>query len=278
MKILTKLCLVCGKECSRKSKSFCSRICFYKFQDKRIEKFCICGRNFKTKNSEIKKYCSKQCYWKSIKGKRISPVTEFKKGLIPWNKGKTQRRLTDCGYCRKEFLAHIAGKGLFCSYVCKGLASRIKVIPKFCSICVKEILRKRHDGKRWREAKYCSRQCQFKGQGVHFRGAKNLRWRGGISPLNVKIRGLVEYGNWVKSVFSRDNYTCQLCSARNGNGKKIVLNADHYPIAFSIIIKRNKIDSVEKAKSCKELWDIHNGRTLCINCHKAETAILKKTL
>ena len=25
---------------------------------------------------------------------------------------------------------------------------------------------------------------------------------------------------------------------------------------------------MEKAKKCKELWDINNGETLCIACHK----------
>ena len=34
------------------------------------------------------KFCSHICYWKSRKGKRVSKGTEFKNGVIPWNKGK----------------------------------------------------------------------------------------------------------------------------------------------------------------------------------------------
>lgn len=33
------------------------------------------------------KYCSFKCYWQARKGVRISRNTEFKKGIVPWDKG-----------------------------------------------------------------------------------------------------------------------------------------------------------------------------------------------
>lgn len=78
-------------------------------------------------------------------------------------------------------------------------------------------------------------------------------WRGGISPENMRIRSSQEYKLWRKAVFERDNYTCRFCGARNGNGKTIILHADHIkPFAFFPELQ----------------FDIGNGRTLCIDCHR----------
>lgn len=60
----------------------------------------ICSKHFPPINSKIK-YCSRKCYWQTLKGNSISPETQFKKGSkiskeiiekmkgrIPWNKDK----------------------------------------------------------------------------------------------------------------------------------------------------------------------------------------------
>lgn len=73
-------------------------------------------------------------------------------------------------------------------------------------------------------------------------------------PLNVQIRKSLEYRLWRESVFERDNYTCVLCGAHNGNGKAVVLQADHIK-SFALYPElRVAID---------------NGRTLCLECHRA---------
>lgn len=65
---------------------------------------------------------------------------------------------------------------------------------------------------------------------------------------NYKARRSVEYRMWRESVYRRDNYTCQHCGQRGGR-----LNADHVK-PFAVF---------------KDLrYDINNGRTLCIDCHK----------
>ena len=96
----------------------------------------------------------------------------------------------------------------------------------------------------------------------------------------MQIRGCLEYRQWRTDIFERDNYTCQECGACSGNGKKVILNADHIK-TFSTIFRENKISSFEEAISCSEFWELNNGRTLCVGCHKTKTwgnKILNKNL
>lgn len=68
-----------------------------------------------------------------------------------------------------------------------------------------------------------------------------------------RLKIAAELRQWRNSVYARDDYTCQICSARNGRGKKIVLNADH----------------IKSFVNYPELrLDINNGRTLCVECHR----------
>ena len=41
------------------------------------------------------------------------------------------------------------------------------------------------------------------------RGENSYLWKGGITPINEKIRQSYEYKFWHKSCFVRDNFTCQ---------------------------------------------------------------------
>lgn len=80
------------------------------------------------------------------------------------------------------------------------------------------------------------------------RGEKSYLWKGGITPINQKIRSSLEYKLWRESVFERDNHTCVWCLRRG-----IRLNADHIK-PFSLFPELR--------------FAIDNGRTLCIDCHK----------
>src|ERR1035437_1791340 len=86
-----------------------------------------------------------------------------------------------------------------------------------------------------------------------FRGAESPTWKGGVTPENHRIRSSTEYQLWRTSVFTRDNYTCVWCGARNGNGVTVVLHADHIKPFCDYPELRLAID---------------NGRTLCISCHR----------
>lgn len=84
------------------------------------------------------------------------------------------------------------------------------------------------------------------------RGEKCSRWKGGITPLNMKIRKSLEYKEWRKKVFERDNYTCQICGIQSGENKKVYLHADHIkPFAYFPKLR----------------FILTNGRTLCKPCH-----------
>src|SRR3990167_2978566 len=99
-----------------------------------------------------------------------------------------------------------------------------------------------------------------------FHGEKNPNWKGGITPLVQKVRSCDKYLRWRDSVYKRDSYTCQICSKRSGD-----INADHYPKLFSAIFQENKVQTYQEAMKCKDFWDINNGRTLCVPCHKKVT-------
>ena len=91
-------------------------------------------------------------------------------------------------------------------------------------------------------------------------------WQGGITELNLQIRGALKYKHWRKAIFERDNYTCQFC---NGRGIKII--ADHKK-KFAQILFENNIKTLKDALKCEELWNLDNGQTLCRECHrKTET-------
>lgn len=93
-------------------------------------------------------------------------------------------------------------------------------------------------------------------------GDKSPFWKGGITPLRIKIRNSFEYRQWRSDVFTRDNFTCQMCGVYG-----VELNADHIK-SFSLIIFDNKVTSIDGARKCSEFWNINNGRTLCVPCHK----------
>lgn len=86
--------------------------------------------------------------------------------------------------------------------------------------------------------KYCSRVCYLK---VHTDNS--------VTPELDRIRRSAAYKQWRVSVFDRDDYTCQLCGVRGGE-----LNADH----------------IRSFAHYPELrFDVDNGRTLCVSCHRS---------
>lgn len=91
------------------------------------------------------------------------------------------------------------------------------------------------------------------------RGDKCYNWKGGVTPINKLLRRSVEFKLWRESVFKRDNWTCVFCGERGGE-----LHPDH----------------IKRFSDYPELrFDINNGRTLCVDCHrKTDTWGNKKQL
>ncbi len=93
-------------------------------------------------------------------------------------------------------------------------------------------------------------------------GEKCYKWRGGISLLTHRIRESFKNRQWISDVFSRDNFTCNICGTRG-----CYLHAHHIK-SFNSILQYYEIITLGEALNCAELWNINNGITLCKECHK----------
>lgn len=91
------------------------------------------------------------------------------------------------------------------------------------------------------------------------RGEKCHLWRGGITPINNKIRSSIEYKEWRKAVYERDNYTCVWCGDKTSGN----LQADHIK-PFSLYPELRLV--------------VDNGRTLCRDCHKKTHSYMNRRM
>jgi hypothetical protein len=89
-----------------------------------------------------------------------------------------------------------------------------------------------------------------------------------ITRVRFLVRNSNLYAKWHAQVLIRDSFTCVFCYAKIMRGRKVILHVDDYPDTFVSIIEPNGITRYEEAVNCKRLWDINNGRTLCLPCHK----------
>lgn len=176
-----------------------------------------------------------------------------------------------CLICNNEFYTkpYDQHRRKTCSKKCGGIlhSTRItgennpnygpKVIQLRCSQCKKEFIRLlRIYKKSNKQLVFCSKVCSGKYFNNRPRpwlighkslsGKDNPNWRGGVTLKTRGIRHSSEYQRWRKSIIRRDK-VCVLC----GNDKN--LHADHIkPFIFNPDL----------------IYDINNGRTLCIHCHK----------
>lgn len=193
--------------------------------------------------------------------------TRFVKGNIPPHKGKSKYPMAIgvCLFCKKDIIAkkikdnYIGRK--FCSLSCKSFfianERKLRGLPIGLPIKKgdtlrkgkpnsKETLLKIAESRKWYKPTVETRKKMSKnakrGENSHF-------WKGGITPINTKIRQSFEYKLWREAVFRRDNWQCIWGGKDHGNK----LNADHIkPFALFPELR----------------FSIDNGRTLCVECHK----------
>jgi|SRR3990167_2080381 len=201
-------------------------------------------------------------------------ISKANKGQIPWNKGIYPKKRT-CVICKTDFLVTINDSRTkkTCSQKCRYKFVSILFSQKKaqrCIICKKQFLIVRSR----KNAKFCSKQCYVKSmqgqtrpkewyksrlgkipwnkglKGVYSVNAreKNGQWKGGIYKTNRAIRSSPIHKKWSREVKKRDNYTCQKCGQIGGK------------------LESNHIKSF--ANYPKFRFELSNGETLCIFCHK----------
>jgi hypothetical protein len=202
----------------------------------------------------------------------------FVKENIPWNKGRQWDKEE-----REKISKRRTGKGLGlkfnlgrkCSEENKKKSSeRMKLHPikhwlgKKMSNEMREKMRKIVTGRKLSIETRKKISNSHKGKVGWWRGkyGKNHpNWKGGILKNNLKeyIRKTFQYRQWRSDVFHRDNFICQECGYERGGN----LESHHIKSLYSILDKY-KIETLEEAINCEELWDINNGITLCKICHR----------
>lgn len=173
--------------------------------------------------------------------------------------------LCECG--KESIVAGHALKRVNGTKSCGCLSRELHSIPddlkgkKFGKLTVKEFVETRNRNAYWLCECSCGNEkvisscslktghtkscgCIFK---ETMKGSNNPAWKGGITPEYRKARKIPNYLAWRKSVFQRDNYTCQKCKKRG-----TTLHAHH-------------IRSF--ASNPKLRTDLNNGICLCEHCH-----------
>lgn len=165
-----------------------------------------------------------------------------------------------CEQCGGVFFATASavrgGRGKHCSITCSRRHQCSRRIGEnnpvwkgglktgWCAVCGREFRyapyrEKQNEG----GGQYCSLVC-FNRQNI---GSNNGSWKGGITPLQKKIRNSKEYINWRTAVYERDDWTCRYCESRGGR-----LEA-HHILSF--------------AEFPEFRFSLVNGLTLCEDCH-----------
>lgn len=177
---------------------------------------------------------------------RISAKEQFKNGFPE----ETKRKLR---------LARIGRKPML------GKKHSLKTIKLFCS----------QRKKWWDDPEFRKKSLSNR---IKLFGSLNPAWRGGITPMVMRLRQSIPYRLWRASVYKKDKFTCQLCGYAHKKGKKRkILDADHI-IPFSFLVRKipQGLNFYERAIQFSPLWDLENGRVLCRGCHKKTDTFLNR--
>lgn len=244
-----------------------------------IKKICPqCKQTYLVKRSGIssnkRKFCSIIC--RGLRDKQSGRLANNKNPS--WKGGLVSKV---CLVCGKEFKVYKCREkeAKYCSKKCWGVALKLFPSEKWLNFLARKTRKKRNAqlikcencSKEFYRQKsnisiqnFCSINC--KNEYYHKNGKitvakeRNWNWKENRTYLYRTIRSCQKYRLWKEKVFRRDNFKCIWCQ----NTEKLI--ADHVK-QFALIIFENNIKDLPMAYKCKELWDINNGRLLCLKCH-----------
>lgn len=150
-------------------------------------------------------------------------MAKFKKGHIPWNKGKSGPKGENSSNWRGG------------------------MIIKICNMCSKEYrCKKAHIAR----SKYCSYVCLSKS----FIGKRPWNYgKSEKSTQNELFRKSKDYKNWREKIFRRDGWTCVFCLK-----KGVILNADHIkPFAYFPELRLSIDNGRTLCQSCHRKTDTY---------------------
>jgi len=245
----SKICPVCSLEFKVKPshferRTYCSKECMsggYKermsgennpnYKESNNKNCSFCGVIYHSHNKK-RIYCTKSCAMKVNSKKLRKPR---KSGLKkPY---KLPLKTANCKNCN----AVIFRKHRYCAD-CRKQRSLPKIYTFQCKQCGKDFSKRNI-----KTGVYCSFTCRNKNISERQKGENSHLWQGGKTDKNKLIRNSGDYDNWRKSVFCRDNHTCNMCFQIGGK------LAAHHILVFS--------------KFPEFALDVWNGITLCRDCH-----------
>lgn len=211
-----------------------------KQQGKRIIRVCPnCQKEFETLKSNARVYCCKECYTEHKKStnkiqKEGSSKSIYKKVIKP-------------GICERCGGPTLNQWSKYCPD-CLAVAKHerfYKRVKTTCSYCGKELeiipsvfKKNKHN--------YCNTECMAKHYAEIYTGENSPTWKGGKRHY---------FGNWFnarRQTRERDNYTCQLCGAKED--PNLQLSVHH-------IINYREFDDKYEANQ------LDNLVCLCHSCH-----------
>jgi len=253
---MTLICAHCKNIFNRKPSeisniNFCSRKCFNNYRKSnnkgKFVKCSVCTKIHYRTPTNLKKdryFCSRECFYNYMLSLKGEKAPNYKNRLLH----------KKCVVCYKEFETYLKNQNC-CSKKC-GYASQRKKVELKCTYCAKSF-ETQASKKYWHDKRGCTNFfCSMKCKKIYHVGENHPKYivnRSKIKNVDKSIRWSKDMVLWRKSVYTRDNYMCQICGDNSSKNNKVVLNAHH----------------IKRFNDYKLLrFDVNNGITLCELCHK----------
>ncbi len=153
-------------------------------------------------------------------------------------KVREKKKQINCVNCNISFVVQEHREAKYCSKKCKWEYNTSETIEVECTNCKKKFDRKEH---RIRGKIFCSHICSSE----YNRGKNHYEWKENLHDKHYKLA----LKQWGVSVKERDNYSCQYCSITD----RKLLEAHHIE---------------HRSKNIHKQFDLDNGITLCLWCHR----------